>query len=239
MNTSGNGQTKKSPEQLEREIDEERAHLSHTLDVLEGKLSPGELFDKVIGYTKKNSGEFSRNLVDTVSHNPIPSLMTAIGITWMMYQQNQSSSNRASVSGDSGVKDKVSNVKERLGGKTEDMKHRASDKAHQASESMRQRTDHLKQSGREQAQKVSQGFNHMLEEQPLALGAIGVALGALLGASLPPTRQEDRMMGEARDRIAGKASQATEQKVEEAKLAGKQAKEDVKSDMKAENRPAL
>lgn len=244
MNTSGNGHTNKSPEQLEREIDEERAHIRHTLDVLEGKLSPGELFDKVLGYTKRNSGEFSRNLVNTVTHNPIPTLMTAIGITWMLYQQNRPGSSYEA--GDSwsygesssgeGLKDKASHLKDSAG----NAKQRASDKAHQAAEGMRQRTDHIKQSGREQAQKVSQGFNHMLEEQPLALGALGIALGALLGASLPSTRREDRMMGEASDRAADKAKQTAERTYEKAAETGRKVKEDVKSDIKAEeSRPAF
>src|SRR5690606_24623629 len=68
----------------------ERAHIRHTLDMLEGKLSPGEIFDKVLDYTRRNGGEFSRNLVDAVTHNPIPVLMTAVGISWMLYQQNRS-----------------------------------------------------------------------------------------------------------------------------------------------------
>lgn len=251
MNTNGDGHTRKSPEQLEREIDEERAHINHTLDVLEGKLSPGELFDKVLGYTRRNGGEFSRNLVNTVTHNPIPTLMTAVGITWMLYQQNRPGSSESgngwsygeesyglNGSGFSdtekrGLKDKASHLKDSVG----NAKQHAGDKAHQAAEGIRQRADRIKHSTQSQAQKVSEGFNYMLEEQPLALGALGIAIGALLGGSLPSTRREDRLMGEASDRVADKASHVAESAYEKAKGTGKQVKDDAKAEVKSEIKP--
>lgn len=45
-----------------------------------------------------------------------------------------------------------------------------------------------------------------VEQQPLVLGAVGLALGAALGALLPPSEAEDRLMGEARDRAADRIS---------------------------------
>jgi beta-lactamase regulating signal transducer with metallopeptidase domain len=49
-----------------------------------------------------------------------------------------------------------------------------------------------------QAQRAREGFNTLLEEQPLVLGAFGVALGAIIGAALPSTEQEDRLVGDTR-----------------------------------------
>jgi hypothetical protein len=249
MSTNG-GDARKSPEQLEREIDEERAHIRHTLDVLEGKLSPGEIFDKVLDYTRRNGGEFSRNLVDAVTHNPIPVLMTAVGISWMLYQQNRTESpyqtggngwdygqagEGSSEGAAEGMKDKAAHLKD----SARHARQRAGDAAHRASEGLRQRSDRIKHSTQEGAQRVSQGFNHMLDEQPLALGALGIALGALLGGTLPRTRQEDRMMGEASDRVTDKVKQTAERASEQAAESGRKIKEDVKSDVRAESRPAL
>lgn len=236
MNT--NGGSRKNPAQLEREIDEEREHIRHTLDILEGKLSPGEIFDRALDYTRRNGGEFSRNLVDTITHNPIATLMAATGIGWMLYRQNHEGSSYASYRGDgseSSLKDKISDVKASAGR----AKQQAGDAAHRASENLRQGTGHIKHSTRVQARKVSQGFNHMLDEQPLALGALGIALGALIGSSLPSTRQEDRVMGEASDKVTGKAKQAAERTYDKAAEAGKEIKEDVKQDMREESQPAM
>ena len=55
-------------------------------------------------------------------------------------------------------------------------------------------------------QLVDQGIDYLRHsgtreyEQPLALGAIGIAVGAVLAAAAPRTRQEDNLMGHASDR---------------------------------------
>lgn len=48
---------------------------------------------------------------------------------------------------------------------------------------------------------AQQGLGWLLQEQPLVLGAIGVALGAAVGALLPGTHAEDRLMGETSDSL--------------------------------------
>ena len=51
----------------------------------------------------------------------------------------------------------------------------------------------------------------MIEDQPLLLGALGLAVGAGLGASLPRTRVEDELMGDTRDDLMhGAAERARE-----------------------------
>ncbi len=52
-------------------------------------------------------------------------------------------------------------------------------------------------------QRTTRSFSEIIEQQPLVLGAIGLAVGALVGAMLPRTRMEDEYLGEARDQIRG------------------------------------
>src|SRR3546814_2664080 len=60
---------------------------------------------------------------------------------------------------------------------------------------------------RHTADRARGGFTQLLNEQPLALGAMGIALGALLAASVPPTRREDELMGQKSDELKiGRAS---------------------------------
>ena len=49
--------------------------------------------------------------------------------------------------------------------------------------------------------RARRGFLHTLDEHPLVLGAIGLAVGAAIGSALPPSEPEDRLMGETRDRL--------------------------------------
>ena len=58
-----------------------------------------------------------------------------------------------------------------------------------------------------QAQRARDRFNMTLEEQPLVLGAIGIAVGAAIGALLPWTKQEDRLMGEVSDKTVEKGKE--------------------------------
>jgi hypothetical protein len=45
-----------------------------------------------------------------------------------------------------------------------------------------------------------QGLDYVVRDQPLILGAIGLAVGAAVGALIPNTEAENRLMGETRDR---------------------------------------
>ncbi|MBY0339482.1 MAG: DUF3618 domain-containing protein [Acetobacteraceae bacterium] len=47
------------------------------------------------------------------------------------------------------------------------------------------------------------GLDRLAQAQPLLYGALGLALGAALGAILPRTEAEDELMGEARDALVG------------------------------------
>ncbi|WP_119678970.1 hypothetical protein [Indioceanicola profundi] len=64
-------------------------------------------------------------------------------------------------------------------------------------------TDRARGMGRNtsmRARQVGRSFWDMVDEHPLAVGLMGVALGAAMGASLPATETEDEWLGDYRDR---------------------------------------
>ena len=61
---------------------------------------------------------------------------------------------------------------------------------------------------RGQARRVEQGFQRTIHDNPLAVGAAAVAVGAVIGFALPRTQQEDALMGEARDGLLHQAEGA-------------------------------
>ena len=67
-----------------------------------------------------------------------------------------------------------------------------------------------------QVERARGGYEWLLREQPLALAAIGVAVGALLAAAAPRTRVEDEWLGEASDRLAERAKEAGREQLERA-----------------------
>lgn len=62
----------------------------------------------------------------------------------------------------------------------------------------------------------------LLEEQPLIAAGLGLAIGALIGAALPTTETEARLMGETSDRVKSQGRQLAAEQVDKAKtLAGR------------------
>ena len=55
---------------------------------------------------------------------------------------------------------------------------------------------------RKKAAPATDGFWTMVDEHPLAVGIMGVALGAALGASLPGTASEHRVVGSLGDKLS-------------------------------------
>ena len=69
---------------LERETEETRAQLEHTLDELRARMSPGQLLDQATGYLRNSSGRaFLGNLRDEVVRNPLPIALVGAGIAWI------------------------------------------------------------------------------------------------------------------------------------------------------------
>ncbi len=85
----------------------------------------------------------------------------------------------------------------------------------------------VQETGSEWGTTVKQNIAELLERQPLLLGAVGIAIGAGIAASVPTTEAESKVMGEAsdfvRDAVSEKAAQVREilgAAVDEAKVQG-------------------
>jgi ElaB/YqjD/DUF883 family membrane-anchored ribosome-binding protein len=90
LNTSNlRDDARKDPATLEREIDQTRANMDRTLGALERKFSPGQLLDQAMEFARENGGEFANNLGRSVKENPVPALLTAVGIAWMVASSNR------------------------------------------------------------------------------------------------------------------------------------------------------
>jgi hypothetical protein len=78
---------------------------------------------------------------------------------------------------------------------------------------------------------VREGFNSLLSEQPLLLGALGIAVGAAIGAALPSTEQEDRLFGSARDKalseVKQRGTETYEQVRDKVNTVGEEAKQSI------------
>jgi len=65
-----------------------------------------------------------------------------------------------------------------------------------------------------QAQRVEDRFQHALYENPLAVGAVALAIGTAVGFSLPQTQRENELLGEARDTFIDRAQEVAQDTLE-------------------------
>jgi hypothetical protein len=75
------------------------------------------------------------------------------------------------------------------------------------------------QAGQGQMVNQAQGLWHKLEANPIALGAVGLAVGSIVGAIAPRLHQEDQIMGEARDQLLENVQATAEQTAEQLRTA--------------------
>lgn len=73
--------------------------------------------------------------------------------------------------------------------------------------------------GQGRMSKQTQGLWQKLEANPIALGAVGIAVGSLVGALAPRLQQEDQIMGEARDHMMENLQSTAGQAVESIRTA--------------------
>ncbi|MCC5882124.1 MAG: DUF3618 domain-containing protein [Halomonas sp.] len=82
-------------EELEDEIRHSRAHLDETLHELESRLSPAQLKRSVKEYLPRRGGvgtNFIDNLSRSIRENPLPVLVTGVGLGWLVMSQLRSGS---------------------------------------------------------------------------------------------------------------------------------------------------
>ncbi|MGZ8369409.1 MAG: hypothetical protein ACXWVK_12070, partial [Rhodoplanes sp.] len=110
----------------------------------------------------------------------------------------------------------VSDTAAAIGRRAHDMRDLASDAGRGTAERARQAGHGI--AG--QAGRAQNAFSQLVREQPLVAGAIGLAIGAIIGASLPRSRREDELMGDASESLKATAKGAAREQFEHLEDAG-------------------
>lgn len=210
------------PADLERQAEKIRADMDRTLNALERKFAPEQLIDRSLGYLREHGGELSQTLGATMRNNPVPIVMTLAGITWLVASSynsrqppGQDLSSRFARSGvGQKLQQRASTARERLHSTADSARQRLSSSHGAASSRMSGAMYTARDNARLRAQQVQERVTGMLDEQPLVVGALAVAIGAIIGTAIPTTRYENRVLGEARDRTLTKAQELGEQQYE-------------------------
>jgi hypothetical protein len=127
------------------------------------------------------------------------------------------------------VSDKASSYAASLSDTTGAMSERAADYAtslsDQASEWGRNAAEQANRMGAQARSSIEDGMGRMLREQPFAVAAFGVAVGAAVAALLPPTEVEQQALRPLRGAATDAISAATENVRDAVSTTGSQLKE--------------
>ena len=75
----------RNPEEIEREIERERAGLANTLDDLQDRFSVEGIARQFSDQFREHGGEWSRSISDAAKRNPVALALTGAGLAWMMF----------------------------------------------------------------------------------------------------------------------------------------------------------
>jgi hypothetical protein len=195
------------------------------------------------GTTASRSGsDFVNTLQDAVRENPISAALIGMGVLWMFMGGSNTSlfggGGRKSIFRTAGqgvedisgaVRDTAARVGSSVGHTASQVVGQAADAvgsaydatsnaASRAAEAISHTTttaaNAMQETGTKWGGTVQQNISDLFERQPLLLGAVGIAIGAGIAASIPTTEAENKVMGEAsdmvRETVSEKAGQVKE-----------------------------
>ena len=191
----------REPEQLERTADRIRADLDRTLDALERRLSPSQLLDRSLAYLRDHGGDLAHTVGDTVRRNPVPIALAAAGIGWLIVSATRSRE-PIDVTPEVTPSDELHDEPY---GEESPYADAGLRRAGFQNRLTRARARTRRATRRAQFRAIS-----AVEERPVLFGGLAVALGALLGAVIPSTPYEDKVVGQVRDRAVERARQMGE-----------------------------
>ena len=231
--------TQRHPADLERDIERTRAEMSETIDAIGARFQPAYLREQAREAVRETARDAGTSMIDTIRDNPLPAAIAGLSIAWLLANRTPASGTRhsghsygggydagmgygpgrgydrygARDHGGSAGSDHGASLGERAGDALGAVREQAASVGSQVTDSL--------QSVQEQAGDVGRRATGWLEDQmdrnPLSVGAVALAAGALVGWSLPTTDAENEWLGQHSDQLAEKVTAVASEKLDQAK----------------------
>jgi ElaB/YqjD/DUF883 family membrane-anchored ribosome-binding protein len=135
------------------------------------------------------------------------------------------------------VQSQMDNIQAKAGEMVSNVQARAGEVAGSVQSQVRDQTNYLAHQTQYQVDRAKRGFQSTLEENPLAVGAVAVAAGAVLGLMIPITQKENELMGETRDHLMKQAQTTTTETFKKVEHAAEEAYRAAVETVEAEGEP--
>jgi hypothetical protein len=210
-------------------IDEAKSAVRELADQARGAVRDSTVgrVEQMAASTRNTAMEVQGDMFTIIRQNPIPAALAAIGIGWLWMSRSGSAQDSTRGYGytpygyESGWQSGSSG---RFGGQGHDMtgqaQHMASQVVGQA-QGMAGQAQQLAEQTFGQAQDTAGRMQYQAKSvvqdmaaDPVALGALGLAFGAVAGLLLPETEPEAKIFGEARAQVSDRVQEVAGQAVE-------------------------
>jgi hypothetical protein len=132
------------------------------------------------------------------------------------------------------AKDRVQDKAGQVTDQAQQMASQAGDKMQQAAGQAQDTAGQLADQAQYQAQRARNWLECSWDENPLAMSALALAAGAVVGLALPETQPENQLMGPARDNLMQKTQDVTQDIVQNVQAIAQQATDAAKDAAKQE-----
>ena len=197
--------------------------------------------ERIVDDAGQTAQRTSNTLVETVRQNPVPAALAAIGFGWLalkMREQRPASYGngwRATAddygysprytSGYSGrfqparqdPADRARELADQAAGRLQEVGTNVQRTAQTAVEGTQEKVEQAKWQAQSAVQDAQWQFDRTFNENPLALGALAIGVGAAVALAVPSTMKERELMGEPRDRLMAQAGAVASDVLDEAK----------------------
>ena len=117
----------------------------------------------------------------------------------------------------------------------QDKMGQVADKAQDVGGQIQDQAQQMANQAQYQAYRAKGWFERTMDDNPLAIGLVAVAAGALAGMAVPETDQERQWMGPARDQLVEKAQDVAQDTADKAQRVAEQATNAAKNEAKNQN----
>ena len=179
---------------IESDIRRTRDRMGDEMEAIGDKFRPERIKQRAREAVSRKGASLWR----TAKENPVPTAIVALGLTLLFKaraKQRDSGNGYAS---------------EQWGGpgeSTQGVKAKAQEVASAAGE----KVQHVAEQATEKVKRTGMTLEEFFERNPLIAGAGALVLGAAVGALIPETEKENRIMGHSRDELVGQVKDVARQ----------------------------
>jgi hypothetical protein len=174
--------------------------------------------------TTEKATDFLKDLGDAARRNPVSTALIGMGLLWL-FTGGKPVGRAGDLFRSAGLNrlpdtatEALGNVGSRLGAGAESVRDIANSTVREGAGSTLDQASDFAKSMREgdAFQAARENLTELFRAQPLALGAIGLAIGAGIAAALPGTDVENSYLGEVSETVKSKTAELAGQQVDKA-----------------------